>query len=224
MKTFEPQLVLAREPDGEFTLNAVTIAPNSCYSAGRAELGPPPNVRLLPEVLPVLLHLRARTGPCLMVLTPARHQIHDLKLGAAHGKTSVAAFVMLNGAVVGSAFIKVDEPGTCVNEGAKPVSTADWYAWINRMPPGPASFHVRGTVQVPTPGFAARLKAAVPQGINAAELILDLVVEKLPGQWPQVVTSLQVAIDEAPLGVPYKGVLIRVPGSDAVHVEVEEVF
>ena len=64
MITFEPTLILAKEPDGEYTLRAVTIAPNSCYSAGRALIGPPPQVRLMPEVLPVMLDVRVRKGMC----------------------------------------------------------------------------------------------------------------------------------------------------------------
>ena len=223
IKMFEPQLTLAREPDGEFTLHSVTITPNSCYSAGRVELAPPPNVRLLPEVQPVLLNVRVRKGPCLQVLTPVRHRVHDLKLGESSGKTSVLAFVVVNGAVAGSASLQVNDPGTCVNPSPKPVDTADWYAWINRMPPGPASFHLIGTVLVPNPGVSARLVKATPQGINPAELIMDLELDQAPGFWPQRVTSVSVRYDESPLGVAYTGVLIRIPDSDAVHIDVEEV-
>lgn len=224
MKMFEPHLTLAREPDGEFTLHAVTITPNSCYSAGRVELTPPPNVRLLPEVQPVLLNVRVRTGRCLQVLTPVRHRVRNLKLGESCGKTSVLAFVVVNGAISGSASLKLDDPGTCVNTSPEPVETADWYAWINRMPPGPASFHLIGTVLVPNPGVTARLVKATPQGINPAELIMDLELTQRPGRWPQVVVPVSVRYDEEPLGVAYTGVLVRIPGGDAVHIDVEEAF
>lgn len=224
MRTFEPTLALSREPDGEYTLRSVTLMPNACYSAGRAEIGVPPTVRLVPEVLPVLLHVRSRKGACLQVITPVRHRIRNLRLGAQHGKTSVLAFVMLNGAVAGSASLRVDEPGTNVNDEPRPVDTGDWYAWINRMPPGPPSFHVVGTVVVGHPGIDAQLVRAAPQGINPAELILDLVLTERPGTWPQVVTSLSVRYDEQTLGVAYTGVLIRVPGGDDVHLDVEDVF
>lgn len=224
MVTFEPQLKLTREPDGEFTLHTVTLTPSACYSAGRAVVEPPANVRLLPEVLPVQLHVRVRKGPCLHVLTPVRHRIHDLRLGPAHGKSSVVAFAMIHGTIAGSASLRVDEPDTHQNPEPKPVYTSDWYAWLNRMPPGPASFHVTGTVQVPHPGFEARLVAAAPQGIHPKELILDLVLTERPGFWPQVVTSLNVRYDEAPAGVEYTGVLIRKPGNDAVHLDVEQVY
>src|ERR1041384_4419748 len=68
VEIFQPRLQLIAEPDGEYTLHAVTITPNSGYSAGRARPGAPPNVRLIPEVFPVLLEIRARRGPALQVL------------------------------------------------------------------------------------------------------------------------------------------------------------
>lgn len=223
MITFEPTLTLAKEPDGEYTLRAVTIAPNSCYSAGRAVIGPPPQVRLMAEVLPVMLDVRVRKGMCMQALTPVRHEIGNLKLGPQHGKTSVLAFLMMNGSIAGTASLRVDEPGTSVNEQPRPVDTTDWYAWLDKMPPGPASFHVVGNVVLPSPGNVARLVRAAPQGINPAELILDLAIERLPGFWPQVVTTVNVRFDESPAGIAYTGVLVRVPGGGDVHLEVETV-
>lgn len=224
MVTFEPQLQLTREPDGEYTLHTVTITPNSAYSAGRAVQAPPANVRLFPEVLPVLLHLRVRRGPALQVLTPVRHRIHDLQLGPAFGKTSLVAFVILNDAIVGSSSVQLTDPGTQPNPDPRPVQTADWYAWLNRMPPGPASFHVTGTVLLPHPGYDVRLTKAGPQGINPRELLLDLVVQERPGFWPQVVTPTSVRYDEAPADFDYTGVLVRIPGGEAIHLDVDEVF
>lgn len=232
MQMFEPQLTLTLEPDGDYTLDAVTITPNGSYSAGRAVRGAPSNVRVRPDVQPVLLHLRHRGGPALMVLRPVRHRVGNLKLGgtpgAFHGgvgKTHVLAFVMVDGKVVGSATIAT--PGAHEPGPGKPpvaVDSSDWYAWRNEMPPGPASFHVTGTVHAPTPGYRASLRPASPQGINPAELILDLVIEPLPGVWPQVVTPLSVRYDDPTPGVAYQGVLVREPDGDAIHVEVEAVF
>jgi hypothetical protein len=224
MVTFEPKLQLTQEPDGEYTLHTVTITPSSAYSAGRAIQQPPANVRLFPEVLPVLLHLRMRRGPALQVLTPVRHRLHNLQIGPAFGKTSLTAFVILNNAVVGSASVQVNDPCTTPNPDPRPVQTADWYAWLNRMPPGPPSFHMTGTVLLPHPGYEARLVKAAPQGINIRELILDLLLQERPGFWPQVVTPVSVRYDEAPAGIDYTGVLIRIPGTDAIQLDVEEVF
>src|SRR5262249_41657428 len=153
-----------------FTLHAVTLTPNNCYSAGTAVAGPPPNVRLVPEVFPVMLNIHHRAGLCGQIVTPVRHQLGNLDL---RGKQSVLAFVMVDGHIMGSASIPVfGAVGT-----PKQVNTTDWHAWVSAMPPGPKSFHVTGTVIAPTPGYDVSLKVASPQGINPKELILDLLVK-----------------------------------------------
>lgn len=225
---FEPYLTLAREPDDEYTLHAVTITPNSSYSAGRAELGVPPMVRLVPEVQSVLLNLRHHGGHCLQVPKPVRHHLADLKLGPSHGKTTLTAFVMLGMQLLGSASLDVSNLG-CVFPGpgkdpTVPIDTSDWYAWINRMPGGPASFHVTGTVTMPTPGYEVRLVEAAPQGINPKDLILDLVIKKLPGIWPQVVAAIPVRFDQTPLKVQYESVLVRISDGTSIPIKVETAF
>jgi hypothetical protein len=222
VEIFQPNLQLSVEPDGEYTLDAVTITPNSGYSAGRARPGAPPNVRLTPETFPVLLEIRERRGRVLQVLTPVRHHLRNLKLGPNAGKTSVLAFAMLGDRVVGSASIPVG-PGHECRKHPVTVDSHDWYAWIDRMPPGPPSFHVTGVVVLPTPGFEVRLVAASPQGINPTDLILDLKVTPLPGIWPQLVTSMSVRYDQSPAGVAYHSVLIREPDGDTIQIPVEEV-
>ena len=222
MEIFQPRLQLIAEPDGELTLHAVTLTPSTGYSAGRARAGAPPNVRLTSEVFPVLLEIRARRSPALQVLTPVRHHLRNLKLGPKHGKTSVLAFAMLGDRVVGSASIPVGPSHECPKNPVT-VDTSDWYAWLNQMPPGPPSFHVTGVVQLPTPGYDAQLVLARPQGINPAELILDLKVTPRPGIWPQVVTPVSVRYDDSPAGTAYQGVLVREPDGDAVHLDVDVV-
>lgn len=223
MEMFQPNLSLAIEPDGEFTLHSVTITPSSCYSAGRAAPGVPPTVRLLPEVFSVLLPVRVRQGPCSMVLTPVRHRLRNLQLGAKHGKTTVTAFLMNGMQVLGSASIPVVSTHECPKD-PMVLDTSEWFAWVNRMPPGPASFHVTGTVTLPSPGYEARLEYASPQGINPAGLILDLRVAKRPGSWPQMVTNVTVRYDVANYQGRYDSVLIRLPDGEAIQLEVEEVF
>jgi len=65
----------------------------------------------------------------------------------------------------------------------------------NRQPPGPASFYVIATVQVPSPGYTATLTKAVPQGINPTILILKVATKKKPGIWPPVVTDVEARYD-----------------------------
>jgi hypothetical protein len=228
--TFEPHLTLMREPDGEYTLHAVTIAPNSCYGAGRAARGVPPTVLVLPEVEPVVLHITHRKGMCLQVLTPVRHHVPNLKLGPSHGKTTLTAFAMIGDAIVGSTGIDVSNLGSiCPGPGYDkplPISTSDWNAWINRMPrvpPGPSSFHVTGLVLMPTPGYDVKLVPAAPQGINPRDLILDLVIDKKRGTWPQVVTPIPVRYDQESAG-GHESVLVRLPDGTGIPLSIESVF
>lgn len=238
MELFQPSLSLVLQRNGRFTLRSVTLTPNSCFYAGRAEIGVPPNVRVLPEVLPVLLHINRRGGPiCLQVITPVHHQLRNLELGPEAGKTTVTAFVLLDGMVVGSASIPVTEPAVEVGteeEGKKkkpgygdgavcPFETRDWYAWVNLMPPGPPSFHVVGSVLAPTPGYEARMKPAVPQGINPNQLILEIELVPLPGFWPQVLTWISARYDQENYDGAYTEVAIRCGGEIYAVVPVEEV-
>jgi hypothetical protein len=220
---FQPQLRLLVEPDGEYTLHTLTLVPNSLYSAGRAELAVPPTVRLAAEVESVLLHIRARNGLCIPWIRPLRHRLHNLKLGDAHGKTSVMAFAMIDGRIVGSASVAVG-PATPNPNPTISVDTSDWYAWVNAFPPGPSSFHVTGIVYAPTPGYTASLEVAVPQGINPRDLILDLHLRALPGIWPQVITPISVRYDLADYSGNYESVLVREPDGDAVQIPVETAF
>jgi hypothetical protein len=222
MEIFQPQLQLALEPDGEYTLHAVTIAPNNGYSAGRARPGVPVSVRLTPETFSVLLEIRERRGPVLQVLTPIRHHLRNLKLGPKYGKTSVHAFAMIGNRIVGSASIPVAPIGEYPKDPVT-VDTSGWYAWLNKMPPGPPAFHVTGIVSLPTPGSDARLVPTSPQGTNPADLILDLQVTPRPGIWPQVITPVSVRYDQDPARVMYQTVLVREPDGDAVQIDVDEV-
>lgn len=219
---FQPQLHLQREPDGEYTLHAVTVCPNSGYSAGRAQPGVPPMVRLTAETFSVILNLHARRGPALQVPTLVRHHLRNLKLGPKEGKTTLTAFAMLRGDVIGTASVPIPSVHECPKNPTT-VDTTNWYAWVSQMPGARPSFHVSGVVHLPTPGYEAHLVRATPQGINPKELILDLKVTPRQGIWPQVITPASIRFDEDQPGVDYEGVLIREPDGDAVHIEVDVV-
>jgi hypothetical protein len=82
-------------------------------------------------------------------------------------------------------------------------------AVANLQPPKPYEFYVRAIVTVPTPGYRAHLKPAVPQGINPRILILDVVLEKLPGIWPQVETDIEAAYRDNNYQGDYRQVTVR---------------
>ena len=73
--------------------------------------------------------------------------------------------------------------------------TKNWYAWDNVQPPPPSSFHVTGEVFVPNPGVEVLLVPKVPQGINPAILLMDLILVQRSGVWPRVLTWKTVRYD-----------------------------
>jgi plastocyanin len=76
------------------------------------------------------------------------------------------------------------------------VQTTGWYAWNNRMPPGPPSFHIIGEITVPNPGVDVLLTERVPQGINPQIILLALHLVQRPGLWPQHVAVKQAHFEK----------------------------
>jgi hypothetical protein len=72
----------------------------------------------------------------------------------------------------------------------------DWEAWHDRMPGGPATLHVTGTLSCPTPGYEIELKREEPQGINQRDLLLRLTETKPTGAQPEVITPVTVEYTE----------------------------
>lgn len=66
----------------------------------------------------------------------------------------------------------------------------EWDAWLDTMPPGPASVHVSGKAQCPSAGYALRVVRQVPQGINPRDLLLPL-EELAPKVSGQVVSQVE---------------------------------
>ena len=99
--------------------------------------------------------------------------------------------------------------------------STEWRATINKMPPPPDVLHVRGQVTVPNPGVDVSLKRRVPQGINPAILLLNLVLVQQPGEWPQVIVTKLATYEQAGGDLPYKTVEIHSEGQPVVSIPVE---
>jgi hypothetical protein len=82
-------------------------------------------------------------------------------------------------------------------------------ATADLMPPGPFHFRVHARIEAPTPGFTAFLTKAVPQGINPAILILDVVLIKKPGTVIQVVTEIDADYEDKNYKGKYSQVTVR---------------
>lgn len=102
--------------------------------------------------------------------------------------------------------------------------SADWAAWINRMPPGPPSLHVEGTLHMPHPGYHAELMPRQPQGINPAILLMDMHLEEVDGPVAQVLTDIPVNYSEDPYDGPCNQVQIFYPNGDSVLLPLTEAF
>lgn len=61
---------------------------------------------------------------------------------------------------------------------SKTYPSRDWKSWHNFMPGSPHTLHIKGNIIFPTPGYSAALVPRVPQGINSAIYLFDLVVTK----------------------------------------------
>jgi hypothetical protein len=73
-----------------------------------------------------------------------------------------------------------------------------WFATLDKMPPGPPVLRVKGTLQMPTPGYELTLKEADSQGTDPNILTLDLIVEPPDPELivPQVITEETVAFEK----------------------------
>ena len=82
-------------------------------------------------------------------------------------------------------------------------------AWIDQMPGSTPKLIVAGEVEVPTSGWQASLKRAVPQGINPNIILLDLEAKAPTGNVLQVVSKIPVRYEESPPNVNYTQATIR---------------
>lgn len=103
------------------------------------------------------------------------------------------------------------------------VTTRDWRAWVNLMPPKPDDLHVVGEVLVPNPGVEPLLTPRIPQGINPAILMLDLLLLQRGGIWPQVLVWRTARYDKIVEGVPYEQVQVMCGSDTLATVAVETI-
>ena len=101
--------------------------------------------------------------------------------------------------------------------------THSWCAIADLEPPAPFSLRVNGKVTVPTPGYRAALTRAVPQGINPTQLILDLIVTRLPVIVPQVVTDIDATYVDNNYAGGLQTVAIRYQGGIVEVIDIQEV-
>lgn len=95
-----------------------------------------------------------------------------------------------------------------------------WAAWLDTMPGSPWTLHVKGVLQMPTPGYELKLCEHEPQGINPAILLLDLIVTPPDPDLivPQVITEEEARFKKD-TETKYESVTILPDGPD-IKVEI----
>lgn len=117
-----------------------------------------------------------------------------------------------------AASMSIEHTGECAV--ADPVlESKDWSAWENHQPPGPVTFHVKGTVVVRATNYTAKLERAAPQGINPNILLLNLVVTESGPIGGSNITNLDVQYSEAAYAAgAYSQVTILRDGAGGTHI------
>jgi hypothetical protein len=80
--------------------------------------------------------------------------------------------------------------------GPHEIGCRDWTARFLRVATGGGVVLVTGTCTVPTSGHTVELRRHEPQGINPADLLLDLVVNEPSGPAAEVLTDVPVRYEE----------------------------
>lgn len=226
MGNLEPVLSLTvNSGQGTYSLDAVVFVPNSCYFGNGAVRGIPIGISVTPETESVMLYLGRDVGRmCTQVVTPVRFQLPGIPMS--FGKSRLTAFVIMDGVVVAASSIAVpsgnEQELATLAALAAPQKSGAWIGpgevggWINRMPPGPASIHVRVGMWAPTSGYSYHLTLVGPFGFTGRTLLCDLVAIPPTGRVLQVLSHTVVPADTQ-LGAPenYDSVLVRFEGSMA---------
>lgn len=101
-------------------------------------------------------------------------------------------------------------------------TTRNWHAWVNLQPGSDRSLHVKGTVDVNSGGWQARLTKRSPQGFNPRILLLDLHVTPPSGPTILPMLSLDVRYDERNAGNTYDRVEVYCGNERIADMQVEQ--
>lgn len=108
--------------------------------------------------------------------------------------------------------------------GCAVLDSREWSAWIDAMP-GPdakRTLHVRGLVDLPTPGFAPVWTVGPADRHAIPKQYFDLAFTPPDGMVAQVITTVEVHFETPAIYPQYRGLVIRC--GDAVLAEIDEVI
>jgi hypothetical protein len=98
----------------------------------------------------------------------------------------IRIFMAMLGAVTvtGVASIQSNAQGTSLSE------LYDLHAWVDKMPPGPASIHATGKITAPTPCYDALAEFAGLDNSNPPIYLVKVTLRPRPGVCIQVVSNV----------------------------------
>jgi hypothetical protein len=200
-----------------------TVESSLCPNTGAvAILSVNGNVQASGTITAVGSSIQAEAGPGDWVVgivhtVPLFNDIHCIRLGELSYRLDECDLVTT---VEGSGETTTAASGSVVP--CQGVTTRDWYAWNDLMPPRPDNLHVVGEVYVPNPGVEPYLLPRHPPA-KGKTLALDLVLVQRPGVWPQVLVWKPVRYDKVLRGIGYRTVEIYCGDQKIETIDVEDV-
>lgn len=224
MEMFRPELALLWEKDDTYTLAAVTMTPHNGFSVGAARIGTPPGMVHVPEAIPVTLTIAHRGGMYFPIATPVSHSFGGLKVGGRSDSTSVVAYTVLDGQVVGFNSIGAHEVAARLpvseSEWSPVLGFKDWHAVVGGKN-GRRTLYVRGAVTFRAIGYSARL---VEQdiGMHPDILMCALEVEAPPqGAALPMLHDVYVNFEDEELMEGKETVTITHDGDPVLHIPIQ---
>ena len=94
-----------------------------------------------------------------------------------------------------------DDDDPAVADKCPVIDSRAWSAWVDAMPPGPPSLHIKGEVDMPTPGYTASWRVGAADRMMPPGQHMHIDFTAPDGVVTQVVTTMEVAY-EGPAAYP----------------------
>ncbi len=89
------------------------------------------------------------------------------------------------------------------------IDSRNWTAWIDAEPPGPARLHIRGEVDLPTPGYEASWRVGIADRAMPPGVHFHLDFSAPEGMVTQVVTTESVAYEDEAAYPAYRVIYVH---------------
>lgn len=178
MGLFKPIVSLTLDPSLKtYTMDAMVVVPNGCYSEAGARLGVPGGMVVTPETEGVILTIVKHDGPCTQGLKVLSFSLPRIPLTI--GKSILTAFAVIDDKSVGTTSAQIPQLEGLSAEAGEPqapsgVRITSVNAWINAMPPGPPRLIAMVHVCAPCSNYTFNFTDKGGFGITGRTLLVAL--------------------------------------------------